>query len=105
MMTQDTTYAFTVSVGTYDMQFNDRSAADRAAAQYGATVTENWTTYQSHPASGLAYQESKAGEMTAARVVQNGDEIVSPGFDVDQIWRQYNGRVQRAIADMDAVNN
>ena len=39
MMTQDTTYAFTVSVGTYDMQFNDRGAADRAAAQYGATVT------------------------------------------------------------------
>lgn len=42
MMTQDTTYAFTVSVGTYDMQFNDRGAAERAAMQYGTTVTENY---------------------------------------------------------------
>lgn len=42
MMTQDTTYAFTVSVGTYDMQFNDRGAAERAATQYGTTVKENW---------------------------------------------------------------
>lgn len=57
----------------------------------------SWTTYQSHPASGFCYQESKAGWMTAARVTQDGHEIVSPDFDVDRTWRQYNSRVQRAI--------
>lgn len=57
----------------------------------------SWTTYQSHPASGLEYQESTAGWMTAARVVQNGHEVVSPDFDVDRAYRQYSRRVQRAI--------
>lgn len=62
---------------------------------------DSWTTYQSHPASGLAYQESTAGEMTAARVVQDGHEVVSPDFDVDRAYRQYSGRVQRAIEELE----
>lgn len=65
---------------------------------------DNWTTYQSHPVSGLAYQESKAGRMTAARVVQDGHEIVSPDFDVDHVWRQYSRRVQRAIEQLESDN-
>lgn len=61
----------------------------------------SWTTYQSHPASGLAYQESKAGRMTAARVVRDGHEVVSPDFDVDRAWRQYNARVGRWIENVE----
>ncbi|MFF6794294.1 hypothetical protein ACFY9C_35090 [Streptomyces filamentosus] len=34
-------YPFTVKVGRTPTHFNDRDAADRCAAQYGATVTVN----------------------------------------------------------------
>lgn len=57
----------------------------------------DWTTYNGHPASRLCYQESTAGPMTAARVTRDGNEVVSPDFDVERVYRQYMTRVQHAI--------
>lgn len=63
----------------------------------------DWSTYNGHPASGLQYQESTVGPMTAARVTQDGNEVVSPDFDVERVYRQYNGRVQRAIESYENI--
>lgn len=60
---------------------------------------DQWSTYNGHPASGLRYQESTAGPQTAARVIQDGHEVVSPSVDLNAVYRQFNGRVQRWIED------
>lgn len=65
---------------------------------------ETWVTYNGHPASRLCYQESKAGWMTAARVTQDGHEVVSPDADVDRVYRQYLSRVSRWIEEDEAAD-
>ncbi len=62
----------------------------------------DWYTISSHPASGTGYQEAEmTGADTWARVVVNGREIVSPSINTEQVYREYNGRVQRAIEDLE----
>lgn len=56
---------------------------------------EQWVTIIGHPASGLRYQEW-AGK---ARIIQEGQEVVSPSNDQDAVYRQYRGRVNRAIGE------
>ncbi|MEU9231226.1 hypothetical protein [Streptomyces subrutilus] len=57
---------------------------------------EQWVTMNGHPASGLRYQEWNG----QARITRNGLEVVSPSSDTDSVYRQYNGRVERAITDL-----
>ncbi|AWN05327.1 hypothetical protein SEA_IBANTIK_106 [Streptomyces phage Ibantik] len=54
---------------------------------------EDWATIIGHPASGLRYQEW-AGK---ARIIQEGQEVVSPSTDTDSVYKQYRARVDRAI--------
>jgi hypothetical protein len=37
-------FPFSVVVGSSPIHFNDRSRADRCAAEYNATVTSNWSS-------------------------------------------------------------
>ncbi|MGC9439239.1 hypothetical protein [Streptomyces sp. WG5] len=59
------------------------------------TPTEEWVTIVGHPASGLRYQEW-AGK---ARIIQEGQEIVSLSTDQDSVYKQYRSRVERAIGE------
>ncbi|MDX3020029.1 hypothetical protein [Streptomyces acidiscabies] len=60
-----------------------------------------WATVSSHPASGITYQEADIDNATWARVIVEGREVVSPARHTDDVWRQYQGRVQRAIDGKD----
>lgn len=56
---------------------------------------EDWVTRNSHPWSGLQYQEWNG----LARVTQRDAEVVSPSQDTDNVYRQYLGRVSREIGE------
>jgi hypothetical protein len=59
----------------------------------------DWYTEISHPVSGIAHQMVEIDGTLYGRVVQDGREIVSPSTDPDYTYRQYQGRVNRWIAD------
>lgn len=56
---------------------------------------ERWVTTNSHPYSGLQYQEWEG----KARVIREGREVVSPSTDTDSVYAQYQGKVQHAIGE------
>jgi hypothetical protein len=56
---------------------------------------EKWVTVSGHPASGLRYQEWSG----MARIVRDGQEVVSPSTDTGSVYRQYQARVNRAIGE------
>jgi hypothetical protein len=56
---------------------------------------ERWVTTNSHPYSGLQYQEWEG----KARVIRGDREIVSPSADTDSVYAQYQGKVQHAIGE------
>jgi hypothetical protein len=56
---------------------------------------EEWATVVGHPASGLRYQEW----VGQARIIQEGQEVVSPSTDTDSVYKQYQARVNRAIGE------
>lgn len=58
-----------------------------------------WTTYSSHPFSGLQVQEADGEYGRWARVTHAGYEVVGPWQDIDHVHRQYTSRVQRYIND------
>jgi hypothetical protein len=62
----------------------------------------DWMTMDSHPASGTRYQEVQNKGTTWARVTVEGREVVSPSYLNQHVYRQYQGRVQRAIEDMES---
>ena len=56
---------------------------------------ERWVTVSGHPSSGLRYQEWNG----KARVIQEGQEVVSPSADTDHVYRQYLKRVSREAGE------
>ena len=70
------------------------------------TLGGSWVTWNSHPASRTAYQEVEEDQNAMisvmwARITVEGREVVSPSTDTDQVYREYQGRVQRAIEEME----
>lgn len=64
-------------------------------------VTATWETMSSHPASRTAYQATEIEGVVYARVAVDGHEVVSPSDDYDHVYRQYDGRVRRAIEELE----
>ncbi len=60
-----------------------------------------WYTLESHPASNTRYQMATLleADIIWARVLEDGHEVVSPSRDRDSVYRQYKGRVNRAISE------
>lgn len=56
-----------------------------------------WTTLDSHPFSGLEYQEAETSRGTIARIMQGGYEVAGPYEDTEATRKQYMGRVERYI--------
>lgn len=59
------------------------------------TAQEEWCTIIGHPDSGLRYQEWEG----QARIIQNGDEIVSPSEDMGSVYKQYQARFTRHMRE------
>ncbi|MFE5621733.1 hypothetical protein ACFQ8S_06925 [Streptomyces virginiae] len=62
---------------------------------------EKWTTVNSHPASGIRYEEWNG----QARITRDRMEIVSPSADVDSVYAQYGARVNRWIEEADTIGD